>query len=389
MGGLWRAIQQHAAGVVMASALVALVVGCALYLFALRPCPLILDPGTYVSYRLRTEVLPVDRDGVAIGPARHEEQSLDLLCYSGENDVALIAPGEGGNGEVTLVRFAEDGRARRYDASERLLADGKALGFFDFNLLPLPQGMQQDWDVTLTYAALPVGRRQVRGQVERVGGGTNPDFELRLPTVEWVEPRPYEHYRQVRDLVCRYGYNSLHRVVERAELRFTAVIERPEGPERYAVRCTLEMLDFRESEDDVVALRDMIMGTVEAQAVRDRDDHERLRSVLRRLAEYDVRNPALRNLVRDLEAREGSIAGASAPAGQWLVQVASVGLDGRVRAQRLIDRLHREGFPADLHETGRHISVVVGPYPGRDEAILERLVRLFPRNQPFWRRATD
>lgn len=386
MRGIWRAIQQHAAGVVTASALVALVVGVALYLFALRPCPLVLEPGTYVNYRLRTEILPIDAEGVAIGPARSEEQSLDLLCYSGENDAALIAPGEGGKGEVTLVRFNEDGRARRYDASERLLADGKALGFFDFNLLPLPQGMQQTWDVTLTYAALPVGRRQVEGEVERVGGGTHPTFELRLPTVEWVEPRPYEHYRQVRNLVCRYGYHSVRQVVDRADLRFTAVIERPQGPEAFAVHCQLKLVDYREGEDDVVALRDMIMGAVEAQAVRDRDDHDRLRRVLRRLAEYDVRNPALRELVRDLEAQEGEPGMQGAVDGSWLVQVASVGIEARDRAQRLVERLRSQGFPASTQETTRHVSVVVGPYPGRDEAIMERLASVFPRNQPFWKR---
>ena len=298
---MWQAIQRRAAQAVTAVAIVALFVGCALYLFALRPCSIELNPGTYVSYRLTTDIQPVDREKEPTGSVSSHQQTVDLLCYSGANDVALIAPGADDLSEVTLVRLAPDGRAQRYDDSDRLLGDGKALGFFDFNLLPLPQGMQQNWNVTLTYAALPVGRRQVEGHVQRIGGGAHPRFELALPTVEWVESHPSEHYRQVRELVCRYTYNGVKRVIESAELSFVAVVERPSGPERFAVRCYLDLVDYQEHDEDPVALRDMIVGAVEAQAVRERDDHQRLQQVLARLRQYDVRNPALREFVYSLQ----------------------------------------------------------------------------------------
>src|SRR5262249_38734793 len=158
--------------------------------------------------------------------------------------------------------FAPDGSARRFEPASVVHDEGKALGFFDFNLLPLPPGSEQSWNVSLVYAALPPEHRQVQGKVRRVANGSRPSFKLSLPTVEWVNED--RRWQQIKELTCNYRFDTAKGVVESATVECQAGIERPDGYHRYHVRTDLVLVGVTAGKDEAVALRDLALATAEA-----------------------------------------------------------------------------------------------------------------------------
>lgn len=361
--------------------------GCLFFIMALAPCRVDFEPGTLVTYRLQTAVYPMGE-----GEALHSEQQvLNLVCIDHGNELAMVSAGERGTrDELTLLQMSSDGRMRRYDPALQLLDEGKSLGFFDFNLLPLPEGLDQDWHVELTYAVPPPGKRRVQARVRRVTNGFNPVFELRLPTIEWVERQPRERYCQIKDLVCRYRFDGRQGIVDQADLAFIAGVEDEGAAGARFRRVHISLVGHidRGEVENAVALKDLALATVDTQTRLESGRRDQLRPLAARLrAAAQHEGPErLRQLALDLaRVAEGAQPRAGAGGGgQWAVQVASVATSRRAAAAALVAELNADGWPAWLDERGHALAVLIGPYRERDEAILAPLRQRFPRERPLW-----
>lgn len=405
-----RLKHQVALGAVLAVGLAA-VAGTYLFMLSLRPCRLAFAPGTLLDYRLVTEYAELGADGKPGDPRRHEQQ-VTLVCIGQDNEVALVHPAAGGRDEVTILRFAADGTARRYRDSQ-LADDGKALGFFDFNLLPLPVGNEQEWQVSLVYAALPPEKRQIIGRVKRRSSSSRPEFELRLPTVEWVNDE--RRYVQVRNLACTYRFDTSRGIIERALVQCDTGVEQTAGARRFRVKVLLELAAVGRSATEPLALRDLALATAEGAQALSRADRERLAPVLQRLSVSSIDHPGLRAVAARLAAQldpatdapPSRVAGPtgravqptaptrsanpvqppSAPPGvgpAWWIQVASVAMDRREAADRMVAQLTAAGLPAAVHESGRWLAVRLGPYAAQDPAALTAAKRRYPAAGVRW-----
>ncbi|HTM22556.1 MAG TPA: hypothetical protein VL172_18670, partial [Kofleriaceae bacterium] len=260
--------KSHAAVASVVLVMLAAAAGCWAFALSLRPCRVRFDPGTLVSYRLVSEFAELGADDAPGEPVTRENE-ISLVCIGADNEVALVGPGGGGRDEVTLLSFAADGAARVLDGDSRAGDDGKALGFFDFNLLPLPrQPTDQAWTVPLVYSALPPGKRNVEGKVRRISNTATPEFELRLfqhslPTIEWVNER--NRYQQVRDLVCTYRFDPRLGLVDHATVKCLAGVERDDGRHRWRVRVDLDLAAVQRAHDDVGSLRDLALASRDVQ----------------------------------------------------------------------------------------------------------------------------
>lgn len=372
------------------------------FLISMRPCRLQLDPGTVVDYRLSTTYVELHESGESA--PREVSAAITLVCIGQGNEVALVEPGA--RDGVSLLTFQSDGTARLV-GDEGLSDVGKALGFFDFNLLPLPAGLEQSWKVSLVYAALPPGRRQVLGQVRRTANAARPEFELRLPTVEWVNDQ--DRYVQVRNLVCKYRFDPGRGVVDRARVRCETGLELAGGSRRYRIEVALDLIDVQTGVGDTAALRDLALASNEAETLLDGRHPERLLQLLQRIEGSGVRTPALREVAERLriqanarmrpappqprpqpgpEARRPAQPGQTgtplpAPVGSWRLQVASIKPDRREAAEGLVAKLAAQGIPAQVETSGSWLVVRSGPYPTRTAGLAERIQAL-TRSKPVW-----
>jgi len=370
--------KQHIVLVMVAVVLVAAVAGTWAFIVSLRPCRLHFQPGTVCEYVLRTEYREL-RDGQLSAPRLHE-QRLTLVCVGSDNEVAMIAPSPDRPGvdEVTLLDFAADGAARRVTA-DGPTDEGKALGFFDFNLLPLPPGNEQDWKASLVYAALPVGERQVTAKVKRRSNSAKPEFELRLPTKEWVNE--HNRWMQVRNLVCSYRFDGGRGVVDRAQVKCDTGIERDDGAHRFRVIVTLDLLSIENRTGETAMLRDLAVASVETQQALDGRQGERLTSLIARLERAGASTPALRQVAERL--RDEASRQLSAPAERWILQVASLPVAKRANAETLVRTLNVQGLAARLVVSGGNLLVGIGPVSQRDQR-LATAVRRVSGVEPHW-----
>lgn len=364
------------------------------FLISMRPCRLQLDPGTVVDYRLSTTYVELHESGESA--PREVSASITLVCIGQGNEVALVEPGA--RDGVSLLTFQSDGTARLV-GDEGLSDVGKALGFFDFNLLPLPAGLEQSWKVSLVYAALPPGRRQVLGQVRRTANAARPEFELRLPTVEWVNDQ--DRYVQVRNLVCKYRFDPGRGVVDRARVRCETGIELAGGSRRYRIEVALDLIDVQTGVGDTAAIRDLALANAEAETLLDGDHPERLRHLLQRIERSGVRIPALREVADGLRVQADArlrpappqpprpspearpqIQG-PAPVGTWRLQVASIKPERRDAAQGLVTKLAGQGIPAQVETSGSWLVVRCGPFAAKPAGLAER-VQALTRSKPVW-----
>ena len=370
--------KQHVVLVMVAVVLVAAVAGTWAFIVSLRPCRLHFQPGTVCEYVLRTEYSEL-RDGQVSAPRLHE-QRLTLVCVGSDNEVAMIAPSPDRPGvdEVTLLDFAADGAARRVTA-DGAVDEGKALGFFDFNLLPLPPGNEQDWKASLVYAALPAGERQVTAKVKRRSNSAKPEFELRLLTKEWVNE--HNRYGQVRNLVCTYRFDGSRGVVDRAQVKCDTGFEREDGCHTFRVTVTLELLGIDSSTGETAMLRDLAVASVETQQALDGRQGDRLASLIARLERAGASAPALRQVAERL--RDEANRQLSAPSERWILQVASMSAAKRANAETLVRTLNTKGVAARLVVSGGNLLVGVGPVSQRDQN-LAVAVRRVSGVEPRW-----
>ena len=382
-------LKTHAASAAIVGALLVAVLGVTAFFLALRPSHLHFEPGQLVTYRLHTELAElVEVAGVKEArelPASVQDQMLNLICVGADNDVVLLAP-VNGRDEVTLLNFASDGTARCLDAAARPGEAGKALGFFDFNLLPLPPGSEQAWNVELVYAALPPAKHNVQGKVRRTRSGANPEFQLKLPTsVEWVNAS--SRYQQIRDLVCTYRFNGTQRLIDQASVRCLAGIEGDDGGRRrYRLRADLTLVGVGRVSDDPRQVRDLALAGAEAQEALAGGRRERLATLSARILAADVQNPRLRELAKQLVYAVRSPAPPTPPAARplWAVQLASGPADHRPEAEAFVRQLAAGGFRAYLAARGDTLAVLVGPYYDRDPAVLGALSQRYPQQRAAW-----
>ncbi len=227
-------IKNHAATAAVVAALLVAALGVTAFVLAMRPSRLQLSPGQVITYHLRSDISELietpERKDQELPPLT-QELDLHLICVGADNTTVLLAQVDGQE-QVALLTFGSNGQARALDAASRPSDSGRAIGFFDFNLLPLPPGSEQVWNVDLSYAVLPPGKRSLQGKARRTRSGANPEFQLKLPpSVEWIGED--QRYRQVRDLTSQYRFNTSKGVIEEAVIKCIAGYEQPEGRRRH------------------------------------------------------------------------------------------------------------------------------------------------------------
>jgi len=364
--------------------------GVALLAFALafRPCRVQYEVGDVLTWKLRT-VTSATGSTRAL-PSRIDERELTMVVLGEGNEVALIAP-RGPNDPrdaLALLRIAPNGDARRLDAAGRPLDSGVAIGFFDFNLLPLPMGGEQAWDANLTYAVPPPASRLVQARVKRLRSGARTEFQLRFPAaVEWVVPG--QGYQQVRHLQSVYTYALSKRTVEHASITLEAGVERPDGIRSYLVAMKLDLTGIRRADEEPARLRSTALACVEAQDALAADRRERFPALLARLRGADAAQPRLRALAMRLadELADPAKVRVQAPAAaSWVVQLASGSANHRSGAERLVAQLTAAGWPAFIAPAGdgTELCVLVGRYRAQDPQVLARLQTLYPGLQAEW-----
>lgn len=375
--------KQHVVLVMVAMILVGAVAGTWAFVVSLRPCRVRFQPGTVCEYLLRTEYRELHA-GQA-GEARTHEQRLTLVCVGADNEVALVAPSPDRPGvdEVTLLDFSPDGAARRV-IGEGTADEGRALGFFDFNLLPLPPGNEQDWKASLVYAALPPGERQVTARVKRRANSAKPEFELRLPTKEWVNE--HGRYVQVRNLVCRYRFDGSRGVVDHAQVKCDTGIERDDGAHTFRVTVTLELLGIDSGIGDTVALRDLALASVEAQQALGGRRADRLAPLISRLERAGVTAPALRAVAERLRREAGRQLAVATE--RWVLQIARLPSSRRTAAEAMVRRLAANGITARCVTSAGQLLVGIGPLTQRDPQLAVNVRRLVG-GEPGWLRVGE
>ncbi len=381
-------IKNHAATAAVVAAMLVAGLGVAAFVLALRPSRLQFDPGQAITYQLRTEISEIienpEHKDIDLPPLI-QESALQLICVGPDNTMVLLAKVDGRD-QLSLMTFAGNGAVHELDAAARPTDTGRAIGFFDFNLLPLPPGSEQAWSVDLNYGLLPAGKRNVQGKVRRTRSGSNPEFQLKLPTsVEWIGDD--QHYVQIRDLVSQYRFNTSIGLIDEANIRCLAGYERPDGRHRYKIRLLLTLISNGRMVDDPGQVRDLALAGIDAQGALAAGRKERLQSIAQRLTAASVQDPRLRALQESLigDMRNGPRPRPPpAPRRLWAVQLASGTADHRADAQRFIDYLNGQGFRSYLAAQGDTVMVLVGPYYDRDPAVIRSLSQQFPQQRAEW-----
>ncbi|HAT11774.1 MAG TPA: hypothetical protein DCS97_14550 [Planctomycetes bacterium] len=203
-------------------------IGLSLFALAFRSCRFAVPDGRELAWSLRVATATLDARGVA-GPERIATHRLALVGIGpGPGTAALLAgPLEGVPGSAWLVDAPPDGRVRQLGPDGRLAEAAPNVAGFDFNLLPLPLGAEQEWKPEVVWAALPADRRAVTCTVKRLRSGATPQFRCTFPTsVEWIDAAT-GRYRQVRDLIAIYRFDTLRGVPREARITFTLREELP------------------------------------------------------------------------------------------------------------------------------------------------------------------
>jgi hypothetical protein len=364
--------------------LILFAIGILAFALALRPCRYAFQPGEVVAYKLTTTTTELRPDGKPAGSSV-ELRELQLVCTGPDNEIALICPAADGSArrdQVTLLDVAPDGTAARLDAAARPSDQGVAIGFFDFNLMPLPEGSEQPRDVTISYAVLPSARNPVQGKVRRTKAGAKPTFQLKLQSsVEWLGSD--NRYHQVRDLVSTYRFNTAKGMVEEATVKLLAGVERDDGAHRFQVEIKLA-LDGPPSrtDEDPHRLRDAVLASAEAQELLRENDRERSTAAAERLRTAEIAMPQLRALADRL--CDAILHPQAEAPHTYLVRIARGPARERAQAETLVHRLIAAGFPAGLRPVGDEVEVLAGPYQNPDPMVLGSIAKGFPQFSPTW-----
>ena len=374
-------VKRHAAVLAVAVAALVAVAGLVLLLLATRPSRFSIASGEFLHYRLRVEITELLEDGSKRAP-RVEEQEM-LLVGTGPDNQAALAVAEGVGAQVVLVMVGSDGAVRLCDAGGHQADAGLATGWFDFSLCSLPPGSEQTWNADIVYAALPAQRRAVQAKARRLRSGSTPEFQLKLPIIEWINKAGF--YEQIRDLTCTYRFANSKHAVESAVIELQSGAENGELRRRLRWRIELLLASRGRIEDPPRAIRDLALTGMAIQDALAADRRERLAPLQARLVGIEIDDPRLRELARRIADRARISVKVETPSrSMWAVQVASVAAERKSEAERLARQLTGKGLRAYVTVQPQGIAVMVGPYPERDQAILSALVERFPSHRLAW-----
>lgn len=227
---------------IVAACLALAAVGVGLFALAFRDCRFALEPGRSLAWTLDVASVQLRPDGTT-GPERTASHRIVLAGLGPEPGAAawLAGPAGGAPAAVALVDLPSDGRIRTRGPDGRPGETGPSVAGFDFNLLPLPLGAEQEWKPEVVWAALPAGRRSVTCTAKRLRSGASPQFRCEFPlSVEWVDPAT-GRYRQVRELKAVYRFDTLRGVPREAEITCVMRDEQPPPGGFIARRVTMRL----------------------------------------------------------------------------------------------------------------------------------------------------
>lgn len=241
--------------------------GVGLFALAFRSCRFVIEPGQAATWSLTVRSAPLLPDGKP-GPERVAEHRIVIIGLGLEDSSAvwLAGPADAAAATLRLIDLPSDGRLRCRGRDGRPGEIGPLLAGFDFNLMPLPLGAEQEWKPEVVWAALPEGRRAVPCTVKRLRSGARPQFRCDFPvSVEWPDPAS-GRYRQVRELTSTYRFDTLSGLPREARITYLLREELPPPGGITARRMTLE-LAWRGADDagDPRMLRDAAAAAAAAE----------------------------------------------------------------------------------------------------------------------------
>lgn len=372
----------------MAMVLAVGLAGVVAFYVALRPCVVEHQPGARLSYVLRSELQSVSHgdEGEGLLPqSRFTHYRIHLYMLGLDGEAALLVEYDGPRRpSLYQVMVSRDGRVRLHDGT-RLHDYGPTVGYFDFNLLTLPPGLDQYWHAALRYAYPPPEHGSLTAHVQRTQNGARPRFRWQYPAIEWIDRHPEmpseQRYVQMRDLDVRYRFDTRSGVWSDARIRFIAGVEVDNDPgyRHERVELQLDLLDVRSgNEQQRHRLQAQVRALQAVEAMLVQGDRQGVMQRLRELRGIAQGDPFLDALLHhwyeDVTA--------SPQAQSHAVQVATV--RSRGAAEDIRWSLIADGYPAYISQQSERMVVFAGPFKERDAQVLSDMQRLFPRNRPFW-----
>ena len=383
--------------VVVGGVVLAGIAGLTAFALSFRPSRFRLDPGTVLVYHLVTTTTEISGDNRE-GRPTSDERTIALIGIGPDNELALLAEEARGRDRISLHRVDSDGTATLLDAAARPISGSRAIGLFDLNLLALPpSATEQSWDVQLTYAVMPRAKQLVQARAKRSKSSSNPEFQLKLPALEWLDASPGGGggYRQIKDLLVTYRFRNSQHAVDQMRLQATYAVEQPEpaAKRRFRMVTTMELIDRDVLDEDPQHLRDAALACAAAsEALSDPTiPGERRRALAGELRGADTAVARLRQLI-DRLANEvlrqpvaSKLATVRPPTMTFAIQVAIGPESHKAQAEQYARTLIASGFTARVEPANAgNLRVTVGPFAEKNPQALERLQRAFPYLKPLW-----
>lgn len=379
---------------VVGGVVLACIAGIAAFALSFRPSRFRLDPGVVLVYKLATTSTEISSDNRE-GRPQTDERTITLVGIGPDNELALLAEEARGRDRISLHRVDPDGTATLLDAAARTIGGSRAIGLFDLNLFALPQSAtEQSWETQLTYAIMPPAKQLVQAHAKRSKSSSNPEFQLKLPPLEWLDPVA-GGYRQVKDLIVTYRFRNSQHAVDQARLQATYAIEQPAPADkrRFRIVTTIELIDRDTLDEDPQRLRAAALAC--AAATEGLTDPaigpERRRALSANLRGADTAVARLRQLADRLSGEvlrqptANALAQTHTAALRLNIQAAIGPEAHKAQAEQLAKTLVASGFTAKVEAASAgNLRVVVGPFAEKNPELLDRLQRAFPYLKPLW-----
>ena len=136
-------IQRYAPQVVLGCVVLMGVVGVIFFYLALRPCIVDIAPGKVIRYELVKQIFADGDDDQEDVLLREQRSEIALIMLAADGTAALLVDsGAHRRSEVQYVEVKRTGQVllRHEDVTHSY---GPAVGYFDFNLMSLPPGLDQ------------------------------------------------------------------------------------------------------------------------------------------------------------------------------------------------------------------------------------------------------
>lgn len=386
------------------------VAGIAVFILAFQPCRFAPEAGATWQYQLTTELYRYEEDGELGDCEARLTHDLDMLCLNGDNDIALVTAEKSQRRQPTTdisrLQISPRGQVSRYVNDELINNSGQLVGhFFDFNLFPLPEGLEQSWTMRMVYGILPPQKNPVIASVKRVRNGSHPRFQLSFPPVAWVRKGPQDYYSQISQFRCDYTFDVRRGVIEEALISFVYARERPhpENIRQYQVKMLLNLKSWSRFEDPI-ALRDMALKAMDMQNSLNANHDDQVKDILRQIESAPgALHPALMKIYNEARRESGVPRSQQRPAPQqeeqqrqpqqqtatprqrrYALQIASISKRRRSAADAEIKKLHRQGFDAFVAERNNYLIICVGPFLQKRQDVYKTFRDRSPDNPPLW-----